>query len=160
MLTDYITNYYSNLENQERCIKIIDTLYQIEVEKSIINVTLHDGRIYTFQRSHFPEPFLRWQSEARLQMIETLQTQGADGVRSQPAHLPVLATIGNGLFAVNLSTKGMGLVPKQDCLRQFITRFEQTRIQSEGEPWSTTLPLRVAAIREFYLRFEHFDPWM
>lgn len=133
--------------------------FQIQVADDGIQVTLPDGDSFAFPRVSLPEPFLRWQSEARLGMFDVLREQGAEGIRMQPAHLPVLATVGERPFPVNLASRGVGLLPKAERLEEFISLFEEARARAEGRPWPDTLPLRVEAARAFYGQLEHFDPW-
>jgi hypothetical protein len=114
----------------------------------------------TFPRVRLPEVFLQWQSEARMRMFAVLQSRGAGEMKMQPAHLPVLATLGEVSFPVNLTTRGPGVLPKPDQLEPLTHRFEETRRRTEGRPWPETLSLRVEAVRDFYGDPANFDSWL
>lgn len=120
-----------------------------------------DGKKRTFTAVELPRPFLEWQSEARMRMFKAMAQGGAGQVRAQPAHLPVLATwSGDGQgsdFPVNLSTRGMGIVPKQERLASFTSLLEKARADSAGKPIQDTLPARVRAMEAFYGDVDNFD---
>jgi hypothetical protein len=125
-----------------------------------IQVTLPEKGRTTFPRVPLPATFLLWQSEARMRMFDLLKAHGAETMRTQPAHLPVLATMGAGPFPVNLATRGLGLLPRPERLEEFTLVFEETRIQTEGQPWPETLPRRVEAAQVFYSDPSNFAPGM
>jgi len=131
----------------------------VEIREGLITVRLED-RTLQFTPVSLPEPFLRWQSEARVRMFDLLREQGAEAVRFQPAHLPVLATVGEGPFSVNLASRGMGPLPKPELLEEFTLLFREVRARVEGKPWPETLPLRVETARSFYNDPANFDPRM
>jgi hypothetical protein len=119
-----------------------------------------DTQTITFPRVPLPAPFLEWQSAARLRMCERLAQEGARSMRSQPVHLPVLASMGAGPFPINLATRGIGLLPKPEYLETFTVRFESVIRAAAGQPWEATLPQRAAAVCEFYAEAAHADPWV
>jgi hypothetical protein len=123
-----------------------------------LQVLLPDERRLTFTPTPLPDAFLRWQCDSRLRLFEMLGHHGASAARAHPAHLAVLATLGEGPFPINLACKGMGLVPRPDILQRFVTLFESTREKLHGLPWPETLPQRLDAARALYERPEHFDP--
>jgi hypothetical protein len=131
---------------------------QIPVAGDHIQVTLPDRDSFTLPRVALPETFLQWQSEARVRMFGLLKERGAEVMRSQPAHLPVLATIGEGSFPINLATRGIGPLPKPEHLQYFTRHFENTRARVGDQPWPETLSLRVEAARAFYSDPYNFDP--
>ncbi len=104
-----------------------------------------------------PADFLQWQSEARTEIFSRLKMHGASAVKTQPAHLPVLATTGIGTFPANMTTKGVGLVPRPDLLEHFTTLFIETRDKTSGQASSATLSLRVEAAQSFYGATKNFD---
>ena len=129
------------------------------MNEELIVVYLENQQL-EFPRSHLPEAFLRWQAEARLKMFDLLEKKGADAIKTQPAHLPVLATLGTNSFPINLTAKGIGLLPKPKYLEEFTILFENTRASADGQPWHDTLSLRVEAVRTFYSNLENFDRWI
>lgn len=97
-----------------------------------------------------PKPFLEWQSLARLEAFETMKKNRAGSVTTMPAHLPVLATYGEGKFPLNLTTRGIGLLPKPEFLEEITTELEAALVETAGKGWVETLPQRLAAIHKFY----------
>jgi len=114
----------------------------------------------SFPRIPLPPAFLEWQATARQHMFERMTEAGAQAIRRQPAHLPVLATFGQGPFPANLATRGMGLLPAPAYLEEFTRRFEAVLSEAEGRPWSESLPERVRVVKEFYDDVTHFDSWL
>ncbi len=104
-----------------------------------------------------PVDFLQWQSEARIEVFSRLKTHGASAVKTQPAHLPVLATAGTGAFPANMTTKGVGLVPRSDLLEHFTTLFIETRDKASAQSSPETLSSRVEAAQSFYSAITNFD---
>nr|MDO8083164.1 hypothetical protein [Candidatus Sigynarchaeum springense] len=133
------------------------------MDERTIEVTI-GGKKRTFTTVELPRPFLEWQSEARLRMFKIMAQGGAGQMRTQPAHLPVLATWDpdgdDGDFPVNLSTRGMGVVPKQEKLALFTGMLEKAKAASAGKPVQETLPARMKAIEAFYGDVNNFDTCM
>jgi hypothetical protein len=129
------------------------------VNSDSIRVTV-DHQDYSFNKEQLPQPFLEWQSTARMEMIKTLQKSGPGAVKSQPAHLPVLASWNDGFFSINLATRGVGLLPKKDKVERYIHLFEQAVEESQNDPWEETLERRMCALGEFYCDEMSFDAWM
>jgi hypothetical protein len=134
--------------------------YQLSVTDREISVSFSGGRQELLQSKPFPEPFLQWQASARTKMFDLLQRQGASRARSMPGHLPTLATINNGLFPANLSTRGLGVLPKQSLLADMTALFMSAREKAAAGSAEESLSSRVAAIREFYGDHRNFDPYL
>ncbi len=113
-----------------------------------------------FPRVRLPDDFLFWQSQSRLDMFDKMEQYGAKGVRMAPAPLPVLASMGTGQFPVNLASRGIGLLPKEEYLEEFTTEFIEVRKQANELDFSATLKERVACARRFYSRPETHDPYI
>jgi hypothetical protein len=137
----------------------LESTMRVQVAGDHIQVALLGEDRLSFTRVRLPEVFLQWQSEARMRMFDILKTRGAEAMRMQPAHLPVLATLGEGAFPVNLATRGLGVLPKPEQLEPLAHLFEETRRCTEGRPWPETLSQRVEAVRDFYGDPANFDPW-
>jgi hypothetical protein len=137
----------------------LENTIPIQVTGDQVEVALPGQDRLTFPRVRLPEVFLQWQSEARMRMFAALQARGAGEIKMQPAHLPVLATLSNGSFPVNLTTRGLGVLPKPEQLEPLTKKFEETRYRTEGRPWPETLSQRVEAVRDFYGDPDNFDPW-
>lgn len=130
---------------------------QIIVNEFNVQVS-HQGNEHFFRREILPELFLDWQSENRLKAFEQMGKADSSAVRTMPAHLPVLATQGDGFFSTNLTTRGIGLLPKEPYLTDITEVLEQTLAKCNGKPWPETLPQRLSAIRQFYENPDWFDP--
>ncbi len=119
------------------------------------------GEKRLFTSVELPRLFLEWQSEARMKIFKTMAQGGAHQVRVQPAHLPVLATWSIGDltsdFPVNLSTRGIGIVPKQEMLASFTAMLDKARVDNAGKPVQETLPARVKVMEAFYGDVNNFD---
>ena len=125
-----------------------------------IRVALPGRSSLALPRAPLPESFLQWQSQARLRVFAALTEQGADAVRMNAAHLPVMATLGaDGCFPVNLACKAMSLLPRPERLENATRQFERARTQAEERSWPDTLAQRVQAARAFYSQLENVDRW-
>jgi hypothetical protein len=133
---------------------------QILMNAKDIQIILPNHGGVTFPRVALPERFLRWQIEARREMFALLRQKGSSAIRMQPVHLPVLATLGDGVFPINLATRGIGLLPASEYLHEFTHRFEEMRAITEDLPWAETLVQRIEVAQRVYSRPEHFDPWI
>jgi len=111
----------------------------------------------TFTRILLPEQFIHWQSEARLVAFDRMSTMNAHAVKNMPAHLPVFATMSEGDFPVNLTTRGIGLLPQEAYLEEITQQLWAVVKESQNKPWEETLQLRVKTIRSFYQQPEIFD---
>ena len=104
-----------------------------------------------------PEHFLEWLTSSRLQFLEELE-QGRQ-IRSFPAHLPVLATWSSqGRFPVNLTVKGIGLIPRERLLPEFTALCEQAFDTALKGEWGESLAQRREVLRSIYRDTAHFDP--
>ncbi|MBN1263927.1 MAG: hypothetical protein JXA25_00435 [Anaerolineales bacterium] len=130
----------------------------VQITADHIQIDLPEKDRLTLPRLHLPETFMQWQSEARLHMFDALKSQGAEAMKRQPAHLPVLATSNKGLFPVNLATRGLGVLPRPEQLESLTHLFEETRRSTEGRPWPETLSQRVEVVQDFYSNPNNFDP--
>ncbi len=77
------------------------------------------------------------------------------------AHLPVMATWrkdGDAKFPVNMTVKGIGLMPKMDLLQDYTDIFEGTVAEVRAMPWEETLGKRVGIMSRLYRDTANFDP--
>ncbi len=131
------------LEIQMQCNKIVYNEHGSRKEFDIIDL---------------PAPFIQWQSDARVAMFQTLETtRDASKIKMQPAHLPVFATTSEGLFPINLSTRGIGLVPRATLIESWTSRFVEMQKITREKPLHETLPDRVAIMKEFYASTSNLD---
>lgn len=117
----------------------------------------NNKKISQYNRIELPQDFLIWQSSARLSAFQQMADYNAEKVRTMPAHLPVLATYGAGEFPVNLTARGIGLLPKPEWIEDFCVQFEKVIHKTKDQDWQETLPKRVEVIRGFYQNPEKFD---
>ena len=112
----------------------------------------------SFPRVPLPEDFLLWQSQARLNMFQLMEQKGAQAISMAPVHLPVLASLGDGSFPINLSTRGIGVLPRQEHLEEFTKKFRSALSHVEMTRFSESLRDRVSCAKEFYSVPALFDP--
>lgn len=129
----------------------------ISMAEDKVIITYTDGAKQVFARQDFPKVFLQWQSHSRMKMFEMLQNRGDTAVKTMPGHLPTLATYGQEEFFVNLSTRGMGVLPKASLLDSVSELFEDAKRKAADKPMKESLTERVAAVKEFYCDHENFD---
>lgn len=97
-------------------------------------------------------------------LVESRRTFLKRVLRGEPltyfsAHLPVVATWSEGgEFPVNLTAKGIGLIPREDLLEEFTRLFEETIDRVRGRPWAETLSERVEVLFSLYSDVDNFDP--
>ena len=104
-----------------------------------------------------PTEFLEWQSTARMQMFQLLKKMGSSAIKTHPVHLPVLATLGvDENFPINLTSRGIGILPKEELLQKFTDLFEES-VNFQNLSWEQTLEKRVIAAEEFYSNVDNFD---
>ncbi|MFQ5606215.1 MAG: hypothetical protein ACE5HS_23330 [bacterium] len=98
----------------------------------------------------FTPEFLQWQLEDRMAIFEDIAAK--DIVPSFASHLPVVTTVNRNeaLFPFHTSTKGVGLLPKDEYLQQYCDTFSQLIDVSNGNGRKETKRQRVEAIRKFY----------
>jgi hypothetical protein len=104
-----------------------------------------------------PPHCLEWLVASRRMLLDDME-QGRQ-VRDFPAHLPVLATwTADGRHPVNLSIKGIGLIPSDDLLEDFTQECERVFERAREADWPQSLPERIDTLRRLYADVRHFDP--
>src|SRR5271169_1407262 len=91
-----------------------------------------------------PEACLSWIASSRLKFLEDMLA--GRPMRYFSAHLPVMATWREGSnekFPVNMTVKGIGLIPRADVLADYIDAFEGIRAKAGSIPWEESLAARV-----------------
>ncbi len=105
-----------------------------------------------------PERFLRWLASSRIRFLEDMKL--GRPMRYFSAHLPVVATWNNNSeepFPVNLTVKGIGLIPRKELLMDYIDLFEATIAEASRMPWHESLSIRIGAMERLYSDIENFD---
>ncbi|GAB4389315.1 MAG: hypothetical protein Kow0025_13950 [Thermodesulfovibrionales bacterium] len=104
-----------------------------------------------------PAHCLSWLAGSRARFLEDLK--GGKPLRYFAAHLPVMATWREGEpFPVNMTVKGIGLVPREGLIRDYTDVFEGAIAEARGVSWRESLPRRVAAAKSLYGDEGNFDP--
>jgi hypothetical protein len=109
------------------------------------------------QAATIPPHFLEWLVASRRMLLDDME-QGRQ-VRDFPAHLPVIATWSAvGRHPVNLSIKGIGLVPRDDLMEDFTRECERVFDRAQETDWARSLPERIDTLRRLYADARHFEP--
>ncbi|MEK6673473.1 MAG: pyridoxamine 5'-phosphate oxidase family protein [Nitrospirota bacterium] len=66
----------------------------------------------------------------------------------------------NDLFPVNMTVKGLGLIPKEESLKHYIDVFGGVIAEARTMPWAESLHKRVEAMIRLYGTIENLDPTM
>ena len=96
---------------------------KVNIKNNKIEITLESGVKKIFDIVQFPDLFLEWQSVSRKRLFDLIREKGTKSIRMQPAHLPVVATLGEGDFPINLANKGLGMLPKESMLEKYVSIF-------------------------------------
>ncbi len=103
-----------------------------------------------------PENCMKWLVESRRNYLKRI-------MRGEPltyfsAHLPVVATWTEEEEFVNMTAKGIGLLPRKELLMYFIELFQETLSRVKNMKWSESWGIRVNALFKLYSDTENFDP--
>lgn len=131
--------------------------YEIFTKNEQVSIKYQNGEIKNYTIQLLPEVFLQWQSNSRLGMFEQLEKSGIHSIKALPAHLPVLATIGEDRTFANLATKGLGLLPVKNKLNEFLNLFLKTKSSCSSAPWESTIIKRMETALKFYKDLDNFD---
>jgi hypothetical protein len=113
-----------------------------------------------------PEWCLSWLVTSRMSFINEMK-EGRP-LRYFSAHLPVMATwpphghkdadTGGGSFPVNMTVKGIGLIPRAELLESYTELFEDITASSRAKHHMETITERIGAINKLYGDIGNFDP--
>jgi hypothetical protein len=135
-----------------------------------------DGASTTVQAQEMPADFIAWnlgQRQAALRGMLARAEDAATPVRSKHgggahsfgAHLPVVATNNpkGSSFPINLATKGVGFVAKDEYLDYYIDKFHSVHVGTQladtasDEERGKAIKARIVTILEFYEDTEKID---
>ena len=108
-----------------------------------------------------PATCFEWLASSRLRFLEDMVA--GRPMRYFSAHLPVMATWRQDedeKFPVNMTVKGIGLVPRQELLLDYIHIFEGTIAEVRSVSWEESLAKRVSAMSKLYGDTDNLDPAM
>jgi hypothetical protein len=104
-----------------------------------------------------PTHCLQWLVTSRIRFLEGMK-EGRP-MRYFSAHLPVMATWREGEeFPVNLTVKGIGLIPRQELILDYIDLFDAAIAEARTMPWIESLSRRIEVMEKLYSDIENFDP--
>lgn len=99
---------------------------------------------------------MEWMVSSRIEFLESMK----NGMPTKyfAAHLPVMATCSeNQEYPVNLTAKGLGLIPKENLLANFSDIFESIIAEARTMPWKESINIRLQAIKRLYGDINNFD---
>jgi len=124
-----------------------------------MNSTGH-GRFEEMNRTilkGIPVNLLQWFVDSRCRLLMDLKE--GKPLKYFSAHLPVMATWRKDEpFPVNLTVKGIGLIPKDTLLEDYIDLFEEVIAEARTGTWEESLPRRVEVMQRLYSSIDNFDP--
>ena len=104
-----------------------------------------------------PPAFLQWQCSERKAMFEALSR--GEQPRFLASHLPVVSTLNGhmGAFPIHSSTKGVGLLPKEEHLAEHVDEISDCLARSQHKPAQDTRDERIETTLSLYNRPERID---
>lgn len=107
--------------------------------------------------NRIPGHLLGWMVSSRIRFLGDMMA--GKPMRYFSAHLPVMATWVEGEpFPVNMTVKGIGLIPAPGQLEHFTDIFESVIAEARSMPWQESLPRRVEVMTRLYSDPESFEP--
>lgn len=129
----------------------------VEVLGDSVLVDLEDGQMRLPLRP-LPEDKIEWIEQGRRQAYDQLLNGGGQVLKSAAYHLPMITTYSAGAtFPFNCCNKGVGYLPKQQYLEEFIEFFQGVHESTRGKPWRESLQDRLEAARKFYFDRDKID---
>lgn len=96
-----------------------------------------------------PHHILNWFITSRQHFLKDLRE--GKPIKYLSSHLPVMATWYKDYpFPVNMTVKGIGLLPQDEYLQHYIDIFESTLAETRTMPWNESLPKRIDAVTRLY----------
>ncbi|RJQ50413.1 MAG: hypothetical protein C4526_12160 [Nitrospiraceae bacterium] len=107
--------------------------------------------------NEIPGRFLEWLVSSRTKFLNDM-LEGKP-MRYFSAHLPVMATWREGdPFPVNMTVKGIGLIPKDECIQDYTDMFEAVIAESRTKSWEESLHKRIGVMNKLYNDAGCFNP--
>ncbi len=103
-----------------------------------------------------PPKCLKWLVSSRVEFLNSMR----DGHPAKyfAAHLPVMATWSEDeAFPVNMTVKGLGLLPEQEYLQHYMDIFESVIAEARTIPWKESMHQRIKAMAKLYSDVNNFD---
>ncbi len=106
--------------------------------------------------NEMPVKCLDWLVSSRIKFVESMSN--GDPTKYFAAHLPTMATCNDDdLYPVNMTVKGLGLLPKEEYLEHYTDIFESIIAEARSMPWKESMHLRMDAISKLYADVDNFD---
>lgn len=104
-----------------------------------------------------PPAFLDWLVEGRLEIFEALER--GEFPKTFASHLPVVSTIGGGMFPIHSANKGVGLTPKDEHIPELMEEIDDVLAWADGlESWKASQAERIRVTRLLYENPKFIDP--
>ncbi|MCI4625886.1 MAG: pyridoxamine 5'-phosphate oxidase family protein [Candidatus Magnetoovum sp. WYHC-5] len=109
--------------------------------------------------NRLPPNLYNWMIDSRVRFLSEL----AEGksLRYLSSHLPVMCSWAKGQddeqFPVNMTVKGIGLLPKIEMLKHYSDIFEVQAKTAKDKPWEDSLKDRVNSTVELYSKKDALD---
>jgi hypothetical protein len=134
--------------------------YEILLRNNEVSIQYDNGEINHYTLQSLPEKFLTWQSDSRKKMFETIRDKGVNSMKFLSAHLPVLSTFGKGDSFANLTSKGLGLLPVESKIEEFISLFRETKESYGDSSLNESILNRMETVLKFYANNENFNQFL
>ncbi len=103
-----------------------------------------------------PEKCMEWLVSSRIEFLHSMKE--GHPTKYLAAHLPVMATWDESRsFPVNMTVKGVGLLPEQDQLSHYTDVFESVIAEARSIPWKESMHKRLSAMSKLYGNVSNFD---
>ena len=104
-----------------------------------------------------PAKYIDWIERGRRNMYGSILERKPD-IRFFSQHLPVVVTYAkDAMFPLNCANKGVGFLPKDQYLSEFIELFEETHHRTRNRPWRESLTERLKVMSKFYFDRDKID---
>ena len=111
-----------------------------------------------FELQSLPEKYIEWIDQGRRGMYSSILTGRPGNVRFFSQHLPVVVTYSkDNAFPFNCGNKGVGFMPKEEHLPEFIELLEATHDRTRNRPWRESLAQRIETMSRFYFDHDKID---
>lgn len=103
-----------------------------------------------------PTKCMEWLVSSRIEFLNSMKN--GHPTKYFAAHLPVMATWSEGQpFLVNMTVKGLGLLPDEDSLLHYTDIFESVIAEARSMPWKESIQQRMKAMTQLYGDVNNFD---
>lgn len=129
------------------------------MEKSPEKIMEQSGREGSMPRvalREIPSHCLAWLASSRIRFLNDMME--GKPMRYFSAHLPVMATWRQGdPFPVNMTVKGIGLIPKDEHLQDYTDMFEAAIAEARTKSWAESLQKRIEVMNTLYRDAGNFN---